>query len=129
MNMNSQFLSMRGAILFGLALRSALSAGAALSADLNTVRIDFDRQGAAWTNMPRAEAAVTVLQVTDASLHRYGTESAYATQLTTVAKPVATNVLGLQPHGQDSVYAVHFDGSASGTSDKAEAPTEKPHGG
>ena len=70
--MNSQFFSMRSAILLGLALGStALSAGAALSADLNTVRIDFDRQVAAWTNMPRAEAPVTGLQASDASIHRY----------------------------------------------------------
>jgi hypothetical protein len=128
--MNTQFFSMRSAILFGLVLGSALSTGAALSADLNTVRIDSDPQVAAWTNMPRAEAPVTVLQVTDASLHRYGTDSAYATQLTTRAKPVATNVPALQPHGQDSVYAVHFENrSASGTSNKADAPTERPHGG
>jgi hypothetical protein len=128
--MNSQFFSIRSAILFGLALGSALSAGAALSADLKTVRIDFDRQVAAWTNMPRAEAPVTQLQVSDASLHRSGTESAYATQLTTMAKPIATNVPGLQPYGQDSVYAVHFENaSASGTSNKADAPTETPHGG
>ena len=39
--MNSQFFSMRTAIVFGLALGSALSAGVALSSDLNTVRIDF----------------------------------------------------------------------------------------
>ena len=128
--MNSKFYSMRSAILFGLALGSALSAGAALPADLNAVKIDFDPQVAAWTNMPRAEAPVTVLKATDASLHRLGTESAYATQLTTMAKPIATNVPGLQPHGQDSVYAVHFENaSASGISNKADAPTETPHGG
>jgi hypothetical protein len=124
--MNSQFFSMRSAIVLGLALGSALSADAALSADLNTVRIDFDRQVAAWTNMPRAEAPVTVLQVTDASLHRNGTESAYATQLTTVAKPVAANVPGLQPYGRDSVYAVRF---LSDSTRKVDAPAAKPYGG
>ena len=98
--MNSPFFSMRSAILLDLALRSALSAGAALSADLNTVRIDFDRQVAAWTNMPRAEAPVTRLQVSDASLDRSGTESAYATQLTIVAKPAATNITEPQPCGR-----------------------------
>jgi hypothetical protein len=129
--MNSQFFSMRSATVLGLALGLALSASAALSADLNTVRIDFDRQVAAWTNMPRAEAPVTVLQVTDASLHRNGTESAYATQLTTVAKPVATNVPGLQPYGQDSVYAVRFfqNVPASDSKRKVDAPAAKPYGG
>jgi len=128
--MNSQFFSMRSAIVFGLALGSALSAGAALSAGLNTVRIDFDRQVAAWTNMPRAEAPVTALQVSDASLHRYGTESAYATQLTTGAKPVATNARGLQPYGRDSVYAVPFQRlSAPDSTRQVDAPAAKPYGG
>ena len=129
--MNSQFFSMRSAILWRLALGStALSAGAALSADLNTVRIDFDRQVAAWTNMPRAEAPVTGLQVSDASIHRYGTESAYATQLTTVAKPVATNAPALQPYGRDSVYAAPFQNlSASDSTRKVDAPAAKPYGG
>ena len=126
--MNSHFFSMRSAILFGVALGSALSAGVALSADLNTVRIDFDRQVAAWTNMPRAEAPVTGLQVSDASLHRSGTESAYATQLTTVAKPVATT--GPQPYGRDSVYAVQFQNlSAPDSTRKVDAPAAKPYGG
>ena len=128
--MNSQFFSMRSAIVLGLALGSALSAGAALSADLNTVRIDFDRQLAAWTNMPRAEAPVTGLQVSDASLHRYGTESAHATQLTTATKPIATNAPGLQPYGRDSVYAAPFQNlSASDSTRKVDAPAAKPYGG
>jgi hypothetical protein len=128
--MNPQFFSMRSAILVGLALGSALSGDATQAADLNTVRIDFDRQAAAWTNMPRAEAPVTMLQVSDASLHRYGTESAYATQFTTVAKPVATNITGLQSYGRDSVYAIQFQNlSASDSTRKVDAPVAKPYGG
>ena len=128
--MNSQFFSMRSAILFGLALGSALSAGAAVSEGLNTVRIDFDRQVAAWTNMPRAEAPVTRLQVSDASLHRYGTESAHTTQLTTVAEPVATNITVMQPYGRDSVYPVQFRRlSASDSTRKVDAPAAKLYGG
>ena len=125
--MNPQFFSTRSGILFGVALGSAIFAGAAPSADLSTVRIDFDREVAAWTNMPRGDGPVTELQVTDASLHRHGTESAYATQPTTVAKPVATKVLGLQANGRDSVYV--FQSQNGSASDSMDALAARAYGG
>jgi len=101
-------LSMRSLIVFGLALRAALCTDAAVSADLNTVKVEFDRDVAARTNMPRAEARVTWLQIADTSSHRAGRESAYATQVTTLAKSVATNVPRMQVTGRGSVYALQF---------------------